>query len=474
MIKSKMYIFIITFILCVFCFNSINTYATEGKTTYDITINRGPRISFDLTDSKNVIINVKDSQGVKSVKVEQYSNSKWKNITSKILVSKDKKQIYIPSKMINNKITLKITTINNSSINNYSKDVVDITKLSNMNEKGYYYLVNASPRIDFISTECKNKKSINSLIIKAKDGSGIKGYIIEDLNNKNKKYKYNISNKSKECYLTFSLKKLKVKNSKYYIVINVIDNSNNTHTEKIRFYIKSGEEQDSVKYIAHRGARSLAPENSTKSFELAGKNGAFGIETDIQATSDGELVCMHDATLDRTTNGKGKVSSKSLKSIRELRIDTGNNIKKYNNLKVPTFYEYLEICKKYNCYAIVELKTTLTQKYVKKAVDIIKKENMQDKCIIITFDAKALETIRAEDESIKIGYLVKNVSKSNINKAISLKNCAICPKDISKSLTDYAHQNGVEVNIWTIDTYVQKAKLQDIGVDYITTNIINM
>ena len=88
MIKSKMYIFIITFVLCVFCFNSINTYATEGKTTYDITINRGPRISFDLTDSKNVIINVKDSQGVKSVKVEQYSNSKWKNITSKILVSK--------------------------------------------------------------------------------------------------------------------------------------------------------------------------------------------------------------------------------------------------------------------------------------------------------------------------------------------------------------------------------------------------
>ena len=55
-----------------------------------------------------------------------------------------------------------------------------------------------------------------------------------------------------------------------------------------------------------------------------------------------------------------------------------------------------------------------------------------------------------------------------------MKNCAICPKDISKSLTDYAHRNGVEVNIWTIDTYVQKAKLQDIGVDYITTNIINM
>ena len=108
---------------------------------------------------------------------------------------------------------------------------------------------------------------------------------------------------------------MKVKNSKYYIVINVIDNSNNTHTEKIRFYIKSGAEQDSVKYIAHRGARSLAPENSTKSFELAGKNGAFGIETDIQATSDGELVCMHDATLDRTTNGKGKVSSKSLRRM---------------------------------------------------------------------------------------------------------------------------------------------------------------
>ena len=74
------------------------------------------------------------------------------------------------------------------------------------------------------------------------------------------------------------------------------------------------------------------------------------------------------------------------------------------------------------------IKKTLTQDSVKKVLDIIKLENIQDKCLIISFDEEVLNTIRENDTSIKIGYLVKSVSQDDIDKAINYKNCAICPK----------------------------------------------
>lgn len=472
--KNKLISFIMIFILCAFCFSPIITYGATNTTAYNISTDRGPRISLELSNSNKVILNAIDNGGIKSVKVEKYSNSKWRNITSKVSISKDKKKISISSKVISKGITIRVTTTDKSKIAKYSKDVIKITKLSKKDSAGNYFSANISPKISVISVPCKNKKSIDSLVIKASDQDKIKSYSIEDMNNKKKKYKYNVSDKQESYYITFPLKKLKYKNSRYYIILNVTDSKNNTHTEKMSFSIKEKSGQASIKYLAHRGASNLAPENTIKSFELAGKAKAFGIETDIQCTSDGELVCMHDATVDRTTNGKGKVSDISLESIKKLKIDAGSNVKKYNNLSVPTFTEYIEICKKYDCYAIIELKKTLTQDSVKKVLDIIKLENIQDKCLIISFDEEVLNTIRENDTSIKIGYLVKSVSQDDIDKAINYKNCAICPKAISEDLAKYAHKNGVQINVWTADKYAQKAILHDTGVDYITTNILDM
>lgn len=472
--KNKLISFIMIFILCVFCFSPITAYGAENTTTYNISTDRGPRISLALSNSSKVILNVTDNGGIKSVKVEKYSKSKWSNITSKVSISKDKKKISISSKVISKGITIRVTTTDKSKTGNYSKDVIKITKLSKKDSAGNYFSANISPKISVISVPCKNKKSIDSIVIKATDQDKIKSYSIEDMNNKKKKYKYNVSDKQENYYITFPLKNLKCKSSKYYIILSVTDNKNNTHTEKMVFSIKAKSSQNSIKYLAHRGASSLAPENTIKSFELAGKAKAFGIETDIQCTSDGELVCMHDATVDRTTNGTGKVSDITLESIKQLKIDAGSNIKKYNDLSVPTFTEYLEICKKYDCYAIIELKKTLTQDSVRKVLEIIKSENIEDKCLIISFDEEVLNTIREDNNSIKIGYLVKSVSQDDINKAIDYKNCAICPKTISKDLAQYAHKNGVQINVWTVDKYAQKAILHDTGVDYITTNIVDM
>jgi glycerophosphoryl diester phosphodiesterase len=85
--------------------------------------------------------------------------------------------------------------------------------------------------------------------------------------------------------------------------------------------------------VAHRGAKNIAPENTIAAFEAAAKFGANYVEVDVRPSKDGELILMHDATVNRTTNGKGAVRDLTFAEIRAL--DAGNGE------KVPTFRETL-------------------------------------------------------------------------------------------------------------------------------------
>mgnify|MGYP003320115992 CR=1 FL=1 len=101
---------------------------------------------------------------------------------------------------------------------------------------------------------------------------------------------------------------------------------------------------------AHRGLSHRYPENTVLAFKEAGKVPYFyGMETDVQMTKDGVLVCMHDKTIDRTTNGTGKVSDYTWKELKKFYIDAGCKMwdKKFENkYHVATFKQYVKICKK--------------------------------------------------------------------------------------------------------------------------------
>ena len=134
-----------------------------------------------------------------------------------------------------------------------------------------------------------------------------------------------------------------------------------------------GDERN-IKMIGHRGASALEPENTIQSFNRAASIGAWGVETDIYVLKDGNIVVFHDADVERMTNGIGEIKNMNLLEVKELNIDSGNNVNNYNNLKIPTLDEYLNCCVENKVTPVIEFKLVNVEK-VKEIVDKIKKSS---------------------------------------------------------------------------------------------------
>ncbi len=128
--------------------------------------------------------------------------------------------------------------------------------------------------------------------------------------------------------------------------------------------------------IAHRGDHTIAPENSSMSIQNAIKDGADYVELDIRTTKDGQLVLMHDATVDRMTNGMGKVRDLNFDEIRKLKL-FNKQILNPDTLQIPTFEEALKICKnKINIY--LDFKDANVQ----QVYAAIKNEGMENQMVV--------------------------------------------------------------------------------------------
>ena len=112
-----------------------------------------------------------------------------------------------------------------------------------------------------------------------------------------------------------------------------------------------------VSIFAHRGASDAAPENTLPAFARAVEQGADGIELDVHLSRDGELVVIHDETLDRTTDGAGWVKDRTLAELRALRADNG--LPGFAEARIPTLREVLDLLRPTDLLLNIELKTSL-------------------------------------------------------------------------------------------------------------------
>lgn len=211
--------------------------------------------------------------------------------------------------------------------------------------------------------------------------------------------------------------------------------------------------------IGHRGARAYEPENTILSFKRALELGVNAIELDVRKTKDNELVVIHDAEVDRTTNGKGLVSELTLSEIKKLSTEKGE--------KIPTLEEALDFIDR-KAKILVEIKEVGIED---KVLDIIRKKGLEDNVIIISFYEEALKRIRELDDSIKTGLIyVKH--KDPVGSALLLKAQYLLPmyKFIYLPLLNKAHEKGLKIIAWTINTPEEAREYAKMGVDGIASD----
>ena len=202
---------------------------------------------------------------------------------------------------------------------------------------------------------------------------------------------------------------------------------------------------------AHRGLSNQFPENTVLAFREAGKVPCFfGMETDVQMTKDGVLVCMHDKTIDRTTNGTGKVSDYTWKELRKFWIDggTGWNDKYTHKLRIPTFKEYLKVCKKANLVPYVELKL-ISPEGIKKTIEMLHKMGFEGKYVLTSFKWRYLKEA-AKYSNAPLEFMHKRYTPEIVDKLKGVKNAVIRPsaRRTTKELVDYCHSLGFIVECY--------------------------
>jgi glycerophosphoryl diester phosphodiesterase len=209
--------------------------------------------------------------------------------------------------------------------------------------------------------------------------------------------------------------------------------------------------------VGHRGARAYEVENTLESFGKAISLGANAVELDIRSSKEGIPVVSHDDNLKRVF---GKDLAISDATVRELKQETGD--------KLPVLEEVLQFIDRKVDKILLELKETGAEK---KVLGIVKKADLKDRVIIVSFLEEALVNVRKLDSKIETG-LIYTRFKDPFGAALKMQAQYLVPlyrfvhtKDVEK-----AHTAGLKVIVWTINTKEEAMKYISKGVDGIATD----
>lgn len=217
--------------------------------------------------------------------------------------------------------------------------------------------------------------------------------------------------------------------------------------------------------IGHRGASGYEPENTLISFEKAIDLNADGIELDVHLSSDGELVVIHDETIERTFNGKGAVNEFTLKKLKSFHSD--------KNQVIPTLIEVVDLVNR-RCFINIELKGIGTAKPVSDIINQYisdKKWEIND-FLVSSFDWKMLEEFHKLNPKIRIGVLTEESVEEALAFAKKIKAFSINPdyELLTKEKVALLQENGFEVFPWTVNSKEAIKKIKSFNVNGIISN----
>ena len=243
--------------------------------------------------------------------------------------------------------------------------------------------------------------------------------------------------------------------------------------------------------VGHRGEAGTAPENTLASFRRAFDNGASIVEFDVHQSREGGVVIIHDATLERTTNGSGAVKNHTLKALKAL--DAGHHFTldggitypyRSQRVDIPTLPEFFSTFPEHK--AIIEIKQ-FSSSIVPRALEIIRAFGAEERVLLATEEDQIMAQIRGELErqSLRIatGFSYGEVAAFIRWVQTGMRDSLASPGQafqlpceyqgltlVSSDTINAAHVLGIEMFVWTVNDLVEMKRLLTLGVDGIITD----
>ena len=225
--------------------------------------------------------------------------------------------------------------------------------------------------------------------------------------------------------------------------------------------------------IGHRGFTPVAPENSLPSFEAAGKRGFWAIETDVRRTRDGVLVCCHNATTAARYDADLTIADCTYDELCRLCMAKGKGLDLYtpDDLRMPTFEQYLDICEKYRAVPFIESKEMV----IDQIFATLRRRDMMNCSVMSSVSYDHIVEARRLDRDIFIHHIFSTpelmlelAEMGNAGLSYNYPDLDLLPA----GLIEQTHAHGVKVCLRAGDTVETCHRMFDLGLDYIPSNKI--
>lgn len=229
-----------------------------------------------------------------------------------------------------------------------------------------------------------------------------------------------------------------------------------------------------VRVVAHRGFSGQAPENTVAAIRKAVEAGADMAEIDVTLTADDQIVCLHDEKVNRTTNGKGRISELTLAEAQ--RLDAGFWFSPdFTGERLPTLDAMLEAADDHILLNIEIKPETVERGIARKVVDAVKKRSMTDRVLISSFSPEALAQVHALDPTLYTASLFnrklhRRVDPGKIVQDAGSSSLNINRHYLNEEIRTRCDELGIPIGVYTANKKSQMEKLVDMGVHSIFTN----
>jgi len=225
--------------------------------------------------------------------------------------------------------------------------------------------------------------------------------------------------------------------------------------------------------VAHRGVSGLERENTCPAFVAAGVKSYFGIETDVFVTLDEKYIIHHDADLMRISGIDMAVKESTFDDLRAVRFTDIDGITPRGDMFLPSLEEYLSICRKYGKEAYLEICEVDLRKHVLGMAAVVEQMGMMESTTFISFNRSNLTDLRSAYPDAKAQLLTGELNEETIDFIIKNNiDAGIYFPALTREFVELMHEHGRIVNVWTVDTLEDAERMRDMGVDVITSNIL--